>query len=77
MISPTNASRSQALLQTGSITHVRQPRVGMSTKVALEDPTIASSVEDSAPLLKLADALGCLLSVNLSHPPLVEKLSAF
>src|SRR3954468_11293325 len=48
----------------------------MTAERPLEDATVARSVEDGAPLFKLADAGGRLERVELGHPDVVEQLAA-
>jgi hypothetical protein len=56
---------------------MRQPRVGVPAEVALQDLAFLRAIEDGAPLFQLADALGSLLSMELSHSPLVQVLASF
>ena len=43
---------------------------------SLEDPAIGRPVEDGAPQLELADAVGRLGRVELGHPRVVQELAA-
>ena len=43
---------------------------------ALEDPAVGRPVEDGAPQLELADAVGRLEGVELGHARVVEQLAA-
>jgi hypothetical protein len=63
-------------LETGPVPHVGQAGVAMATEVALEDQPVLGPIEEGAPLLELADSVGGLLGVQLSHPPVVEHLPA-
>ena len=54
----------------------RQPRVAVPTEVALQNAAVLCAVEQRAPLLQLAHAVGRLLGVQLGHAPVVEELSA-
>ena len=63
-------------LQPGAIPHVRQPRVAVPAKVALEDPPVPGAIEERSPGLQLAHASGRLPGVQLRHPPVVDVLAA-
>ena len=63
-------------LEAGAITDVRQPRVTMPTKIALEDAAVGSAIEHRAPCLELAHAIRRLLCVQFRHAPVVEILAA-
>ena len=49
---------------------------GVAAERALQDAAVAGAVEDGAPALELADAVGGLLGVELGHAPVVEQLAA-
>ena len=63
-------------LQAGAVADVRQARVGVAAERALQDAAVAGAVEDGAPALELAHALGRLLGVELGHAPVVQHLAA-
>ncbi len=63
-------------LEAGAVSDVREPRRGMPAEVPLQDPSVLGAVEDRAPVLELADAVGGLLRVELGHAPVVEQLPA-
>src|SRR6202042_1014468 len=51
-----------------------EPRVGMSTEVALADLAVFEAVEQRAVGLQLPNPVGCLFGVQLGHPPVVQEL---
>ena len=63
-------------LQAGAIADVGQARVAVAAEVALQDAAVLGAIEDGAPGLELAHAIGRLLGVQLGHPPVVEVLAA-
>ena len=63
-------------LQAGAVADVRQPRIAVAAEVALQDAAVLRAVEDRAPGLQLAHAVGRLLGVQLGHAPVVEVLAA-
>src|SRR5262249_49273777 len=63
-------------LEAGAIADVREPRVAVAAEVPLQDPTILGAIEERAPHLQLANAVGRFLGVDLGHPPVVEVLAA-
>ena len=63
-------------LEPGAVADVRQPRVAVTAEVALQDAAVLGAVEQRAPRLELADALGRLLRVDLRHPEVVQVLAA-
>ena len=63
-------------LQPGAVTHVRQARKTMSTKIALQDTSILRAVKQCPPFLELVDPIRCLLGMQLRHAPVVEHLAA-
>ncbi len=63
-------------LEAGAVADVRQPRIRVAAEVALQDPAVRGAVEDRAPGLELAHALGRLLGVQLRHAPVVDVLAA-
>ena len=62
--------------QTGPIADVRQPRIFVTTEIALENPAVFRAIEDRAPRFQFADAIGRFLGVQLGHPPIVDVLAA-
>ena len=62
-------------LQTSAVTYVRQARVPVAAEVALKDLAFLGPVEERAPLLKLAHAVGRFLRVQLGHAIVVEELA--
>ena len=63
-------------LEAGAVADVRQPRVPVAAEVALQDAAVGRPVEDRAPRLELAHALGRFLGVQLGHAPVVQVLAA-
>ena len=63
-------------LEAGAIADVREARIAVAAEVALRDQAFLGAVEDRAPLLELAHAIGRLLRVQLGHAPDVEELAA-
>ena len=63
-------------LEARAIADVREPRILVAAEVALEDPAVVRAVEERAPGLELADAIGRFLGVQLGHPPVVHVLAA-
>ena len=63
-------------LEAGAIADVREPRVLVTSEVALEDLPVLRAIEDRAPLLELTNAIWRFLRVQLGHAPLVEVLPA-
>ena len=55
---------------------MRQTRVAVATKVALEDLAVLGAVKERTPLLEFENALGCLLGVQLGHAVVIEVLTA-
>ena len=50
--------------------------MGVAAERPLEDPPVRGPVEDGAPQLELADAIGRLHRVELGHPRVVQELAA-
>ena len=48
----------------------------MPAKSTLQDSPIIGTIEERAPLLQFAHAIGRLLRVKLCHTPIIEKLPA-
>ena len=63
-------------LQAGAIADVGEARVAVAAEVALQDAAVLGAIEDRAPGLELAHAIGRLLGVQLGHAPVVEVLAA-
>ena len=63
-------------LEAGAIADVRETRILVAAEVALENPAVRGAIEDRAPGLQLADAIGRFLGVQLGHPPVVDVLAA-
>ena len=63
-------------LQAGAVADVGEARVLVAAEVPLEDAAVVGAVEQGAPALQLADALGGFLGVQLGHPPVVQVLAA-
>ena len=63
-------------LEAGAIADVRQARILVPAEIALEDPAVRGAVEDRAPRLELAHAIGRFPGVQLRHPPVVDVLPA-
>ena len=63
-------------LEAGAVADVGQARIAMAAEVALQNPAIFGAVEERAPCLQFAHALGRFLGVQLRHAPIVEVLPA-
>jgi hypothetical protein len=63
-------------LQASPVTHMRQPRIPMTTEVPLQDLAIGGPIEDRAPRLQLADTRWRLFGVQLGHAPTVQVLAS-
>ena len=63
-------------LEPGAVADVRQPRIFVAAEIALQDPAVGRAVEERAPCLELADAIGRFLGVQLRHAPVVDVLAA-
>ena len=63
-------------LEPGPVADMGEARMGVAAERPLEDPPVPGPVEDRAPALELADAIRCLLCVELGHPRVVEHLAA-
>ncbi len=63
-------------LEAGPVADVRETRVLVAAKVALQDPPFLGPVKERAPRLELADAVGRFLGVEFGHAPVVDVLAA-
>ena len=63
-------------LQTGGIAHVGETGEGVASEVSLVDDLRGRAVEHRTPLLEFPHAVGRLLRVKFSHPPVGEVLAA-
>ncbi len=63
-------------LEAGAVPRVRETRIAMPAEVSLEDASVLRAIEDGAPRLELAHAIGRFLRVELGHAPLVQVLPA-
>ena len=63
-------------LEAGAIADVREARILVAAEVALEDAAVGRAIEERAPRLELAHAIGRFLRVQLGHPPVVDVLAA-
>ena len=63
-------------LEPGAVADMRQPRVFVAAEVALADLAVRGAVEQCTVGLELPHPVGCLLGVQLGHPPRVEELAA-
>src|ERR1041384_5232552 len=61
--------------QSSAVANVSQARIPMAAEITLQNQTFFGAVEKRAPFLELEHAIGRLLSVNLSHAPIVEQLA--
>jgi hypothetical protein len=62
--------------KSGTVTDVCQSRVAMSTEVPLTDQAFFVPIKNRPPRFQFIDAIRGLFGMELSHTPLVEKLSA-
>src|SRR6266566_1748790 len=63
-------------LQASPVTHMRQPRIPMTSEVPLQDLAVSCPIEYCAPRLQLADTRWRLFGVQLGHPPTVQVLTS-
>ena len=63
-------------LEARAIADVREARVLVPAEVALEDAAVRGPVEERAPRLELAHAVGRFFRVQFGHPPVVDVLAA-
>ena len=63
-------------LEAGAVADVHEAPVRVPAERALRHLPVGRAVEDAAPLLELAHAVGRLLRVQLGHVPVVEVLAA-
>ena len=63
-------------LEAGAIADVREARILVAAEVALQDAAVGGAIEQRAPGLELAHAIGRFLGVELRHPPVVDVLAA-
>ena len=63
-------------LEAGAIADVSQSRILVTAEIALEDAAVRRAIEQRAPCLELAHAIGRFLGVELGHPPVVQVLAA-
>ena len=59
-------------LEAGPVADVGEPRVRVAAERPLQDAAVRGPVEDGAPVLELADAVGRLLRVELGHARVVQ-----
>jgi len=62
-------------LQARAVAGVGQAGIAVAAEGTLVDQTVLGAVEDRAPGLELADAVGGVLGVQLGHAPLVQELA--
>src|SRR5215472_3858439 len=55
---------------------MREPWIAMSSKIALQDASIRSAIENCAPCFQLSHAGRRLFGVQFSHTPAVKVLAA-
>ena len=63
-------------LEAGAIADVGEARVLVAAEIALEDAAVRRAIEERAPRLELADAIGRFPGVQFRHPPVVDVLAA-
>ena len=63
-------------LEAGAVADVRQARIFVAAEVALQDAAVGRAIEDRAPRLELAHAVGRFPGVQFGHPPVVDVLAA-
>src|SRR5689334_15210268 len=63
-------------LEAGAIADVAEALERVAAEGALHDVAGIGAVEERAPLLEFADAVGSLLSMKLGHAPVVQEFSA-
>ena len=52
-----------------------EARIAVAAKIALENSTVPSPIEDRAPAFQFADAFGRFLGMQFSHAPVVDILA--
>src|SRR5256885_2113817 len=62
--------------QTIAVANMAKALEGVAAESALQNVALLGAVEEGAPLLEFADAVGRFLGVKLGHAPIVEKFSA-
>src|SRR5579862_205779 len=63
-------------LQSGAIAHVRESRITMSAKIALQNPAVGGAIKKRAPSLEFTHARRRFLGMQLRHPPVIQVLTA-
>ncbi len=63
--------------QPGAVADVRQSFPRVAAERALQNPSVGCAIENGAPPLQLANAVGRFLRVELRHAPVIEELAAF
>ncbi len=63
-------------LEAGAIADVREARIAVPAEIALENAAVGRAIENRAPGLEFAHAIGRLLGVKLGHAPVVDVLAA-
>jgi hypothetical protein len=63
-------------LEAGSVAHVRESWIPVSTEVPLQDLSIRRAVEQRAPRFELTNAFRRFACMQLSHAPVVQILAA-
>ncbi len=62
--------------EASAVADVRQARIAVSAEVALQNAAVLGAIEERAPGLELADAIGRFFGVQLRHAPVVDVLAA-
>src|SRR2546429_638800 len=62
--------------EPGAVAYVAQPLVRVAAESALQNLTLLGAIEERAPKLEFAHAIGGFLCVNLRHAPVVEHFPA-
>ena len=63
-------------LEAGAIADVGEARILVAAEIALQDAAVGRAIEQRAPGLELAHAIGRFPGVELRHPPVVHVLAA-
>ncbi len=62
--------------QAGAIAHMREARIFVAAKIALQNPPVLGAIEDRAPGLEFAHPRRRFPGVQLGHAPIVDVLPA-
>jgi hypothetical protein len=55
---------------------MRQPRIAMTSEIALQDPAIACAIEKGTPCFQFPHPCWCFLRMDFCHSPVTQILPA-